>query len=172
MVKFEFQNQRFNNAMTWLAGLMKDLRPVFISIKDDWYKNNRELFDLKSPGRYTPYKGSASGETPYMKWKRAHAIQRSPYPMLKAANGRMESGLTNPHSPFTVNEMEKQSLTLGLQGEDYFVYMQKGTANMAKRPGVFNETAGGDDYKIQMQRFISIAEGALARRLSFGRPVF
>lgn len=159
---FDVDDKEFTQALNELQKRMKDMRPVFGSIRDDWYKNNRTIFTLKSPGKYqdlsTAYKARKEKEAGFI------------YPILKAKNGRIESGLTDKNSQYTVNEMTKNSLTLGVQNIVYARRHQIG-ARMPKRPFVFNAKTGGPIYELQLKRWKDIVTTTLKRRIAAqGRP--
>lgn len=157
-----FGDKEFIKLLNQLGGIMSDLRPVFFSLKDDWYKNNKALFTLKGPGKYRPYTGKrdASGNTAYMRWKSKHSIQKKPYPMLKAKNGRIESGTTDENSEYTYKQIEKQMMALGVKGIIYAGVQQK------TRPFIFNKKSGGEFYQVQIKRFKSLLETVIQRRLA------
>lgn len=137
---------------------VKYMKPALMSIRDDWYRENRTLFKLKGPGKYTDLKDST-------KRYKTRAFG-SPYPILLARNGRIKSGLTDKASEYTVNEITDTSLTVGVKGEDYFLFQQKGTSKMAKHPFIFNSKEHGDQWTNQRDRWVKIIVGYQARRLA------
>ena len=158
MTTIRIDDRQVNKALKQLLSVTGDGRPVFKSIQSDWYKQNRTLFKLKSKGQYD----DLSEKYKVMKKRKAGFV----YPILKAVNGRIESGLTETGSEYTVNEMTRNSLTLGVKGFDYGVYHQKGTSKMPKRPFIFNSQTGGPQYDRQMERWFKLISATLARRIS------
>jgi hypothetical protein len=150
------------------ADRVKYMKPALMSIRDDWYRENRTLFKLRGPGKFTDLKDSTKRQK-----IRAAAdgkitgLTRPPYPILLARNGRIQSGLTDKASQYTVNEVTDTSLTVGIKGEDYFLYQQKGTTRMARHPFIFKSRADGDDqWTNQRDRWVKILLGYQARRLA------
>lgn len=167
MVKVEMNTKEFDAAIKKLSLNLSNMVPVWVSIKDDWYKNNRTIFTLISPGKYPDYRGKRdmTGDTPYMRWKRKHALQKSPYPMLKAANGRIEAGTTDENSEYTYKELHKSYMVLGVQNIPYAIRHQTGSKGMPKRPFIFNARHGGEAYVVQMKRWLRLLQAVLKRRV-------
>lgn len=140
------------------AEKVKYVKPALMSVRDDWYGENKTLFKLKGPGKYTDLKDST-------KRSKTRAFG-SPYPILLAKNGRIKAGLTDKQSEFTVNELTDTALTLGVKGQDYFLYQQKGTKKMSKHPFIFNSKEHGDQWTNQRDRWVKIFTEYQARRLA------
>jgi len=136
---------------------VKYVKPALIAVRDDWYKENRTLFTLQGPGKFTDLKDST---------KKAKIRQfGTPYPILLARNGRIQSGLTEKESEYTVNELTDDSLTMGVKGILYAIFQQKGTSKMEKHPFIFNSQQHGDQWTNQRDRWVKIFTHYQARRL-------
>lgn len=141
------------------AKKVKYIKPALMSVRDDWYKENRSLFTLKSKGKFTDLKASTK------KYKTSKF--GSPYPILLAKNGRIKAGLTQKSSAYTVNEVTDTSMTVGITGQDYFLFQQKGTSKMAAHPYIFKSQKQNnpDQWTLQRDRWIKIFSEYQARRL-------
>ena len=171
-VNYQLNDAEFQAALDNLSKTLNNMQPVFKSISDDWYKTNKiVIFGLKGNGQYIDYQGARDKEnlTEYMRWKKENAIQKKPYPMLKAANGRIESGLTEKSSQYTVRDINKTTMVLGIKGVDYALKHQQGSDGMPKRPFIFNSKTGGNIYNSQMQRWTNIIKEIHARRIKVKR---
>ena len=149
-------DREFKTAMRNLITLTGDARPMLISIKDDWYKSNRQIFTLSGPGKYPDL-------TPRYK-VRKQKTAGFVYPILKAQHGRIEAGLTDEASPYTIKDIQKQHMVLGVN-VPYAIFHQTG-AHGKKRPMVFNAKNGGEMYAIQMRRWRGVATDYYARRFA------
>jgi len=149
------------------AEKVKYVKPALMSVRDDWYGENKTLFKLKGPGKFTDLKDSTKrkkiGDE---RAGRISGLTNPPYPILLAKNGRIKAGLTDKQSEFTVNELTDTSLTLGVKGQDYFLYQQKGTRKMAKHPFIFNSKEHGDQWTNQRDRWVKIFTEYQSRRLA------
>ena len=138
---------------------VKYIKPALMAVRDDWYGENKTLFTLKGPGKYTDLKDG----TKRYKTKRFG----SPYPILLAKNGRIKSGLTDKQSEFTVNELTDTSLTVGVKGQNYFLFQQKGTRKMSSHPFIFkSQKDGADQWTNQRDRWVKIFTEYQSRRLA------
>lgn len=145
-------------AFRGLLKVAKDPRPAFIAIASSWFKENRKIFGLKGAGQYKDL-------TPEYK-KRKQAKAGFVYPILQAVNGRIKSGLTEDGSEYNVKQIGKTSLVLGVKDIAYARRHQVGDAVMPRRPFVFNKKTGGEQYQLQMQRWINIMTTITARRMN------
>lgn len=105
---------------------ISDFTIPFKLIGQQWFKSNRAIADLKSPGKYQDLSPA------YKKAK-----QRSwgfIYPILKAS-GRLLSSITSPGSESINLIINKQTLLLG-STVPYGIYHQLGTAKMPARPWI------------------------------------
>ncbi len=118
------------------AEIVEDFRIPFGLISRDFYKSEKAIFGLKSPGQYPAFKGSGGsvqasslgksrgdtryrrtvynvsegGKSPYQKRKlKKYGFD---YPLL-VASGRLAASITQPNAPGSVNIITKLSLTIG-----------------------------------------------------------
>ncbi len=164
--------KELNRNLKELNRVLDDMTPQLTSVADSWLLMNKELFRLKGKGKYTDYKGDRkNGMTAYMRWKTQNAIQRSPYPMLKAKNGRIEDGLTDKHSIHTVRIISKHNLIMGIKNVSGALFHQKGGEIIPQRTVVFNKPKHGERYYRQNRRFNNVITESLKRRIGgIGRP--
>jgi len=160
-------DEEFKKIFDEVLRRVKYVKPALMSIRDDWYGENRALFRLKGPGQFTDLKDSTKrGKVRAAQHGLIAGLTNPPYPILLARGGRIKAGLTEKGSPYTINELTDTSLTLGVQGEDYFLYQQKGTKNMARHPFIFNSREHGGQWTRQRDRWVNIFSKYLARRLT------
>lgn len=145
-------------AFRGLLKVAKDPRPAFIAIASSWFKENRKIFGLKGPGQYK----DLSPEYKKRKQKKAGFV----YPILQAVNGRIKSGLTEDGSEYNFKEIGKTSLVLGVRNIVYARRHQVGDKVIPRRPFIFNKKTGGEQYQLQMQRWINIMTTITRRRMN------
>ena len=112
--KFEVNEIEFNRLMARLSKKVADFRPAFGLISGDFYKDEKQIFGLKSAGKYKDLKPA----TKKYKLKNYGFI----YPIL-FATGKLGNSLMNPNAPDAVHEEGKKSLVLGTDVE-YGIYHQ------------------------------------------------
>jgi hypothetical protein len=161
----KMEDAQVQRAFRALLAESGDARPCFRSIESDWYKTNKMIFTLKGPGQYADLSAG------YKKAKMRFMGTQTPYPILRAKTGSIEAGLTDKGSPYTVREMTRKTLTLGIQGKNYFPFQQAGSH---KHPFIFNSTVTGSgpfgsaesQTDIQMKRWTNIFVETLKRRMT------
>lgn len=158
----QFDDRAVSAAFAELLVVAGDARPALIAISKDWFKNNKKIFTLKGPGKYKDLSPA------YKKAKERFMDGGSAYPILRAKFCRIETGLTVKGSDYNVFDMDKTSMTLGVKNIPYAIVHQQGSEkrNIPKRIFIFNSKSGGDDFKLQMKRWIGIFTTTTARRLA------
>ena len=132
---YEVDNdRRFRNALRRALLVTDDLQLPLNLIAKDFYKSERAIFKLKSPGLY-----------PDLSEKYKPAKRRAVgfiYPILKRG-GKLEKSMTNPKSKGSINHIvNKQALILGTRvknkkGVFYPAFLQDGTSKMPARKFLF-----------------------------------
>jgi len=151
--QYEIVNEKSVNAqIDGALRFVKDLSPAFVTMKNDWFKNNRRVFSLKSKGEYK----DLTKATKAYKLRRWGVI----YPILKGF-GRLEMSLTLENSGEDVVDIQKTSLVLGTT-VPYAIYHQATPESSHKRipfrPFIFNARVGGKHYQEQGARFTRILQ--------------
>lgn len=104
MVKIEFLDEDLQNAIKETLKEVDDLTIPYKLMVDSWYKSNRSIFSLKSPGKYPDlsprYKRYKKKEFGFI------------YPILKAS-GRLEDSMINPGGESISYVFNKRTLVLG-----------------------------------------------------------
>ncbi len=105
---------------------INDLTIPFKLIAQSWFKTNRALLDLKSPGKYE----DLSPKYKIQKVRKWGFV----YPILKAS-GRLLGSITTPGAESINLVINKRTLLLG-STVPYGIYHQLGTKNMPARPWI------------------------------------
>ena len=119
--------QEFNQTIEDALRKVSDLRPAFSLIATDFYRSEKAIFKLKSPGAYKDLK-------PKYKIRKA-AKYGNAYPILRAS-GRLESSITKQGANENITLIGARFLVLGTS-VPYGIFHQVGTNKMAARPFVF-----------------------------------
>lgn len=159
-----------------------DCRVPFMTIASDWYKDNKQIENLKGPGMYPDFKGERDdtskeefapkgrkvkdGLTPYMAWKQRHV--GFVYPLLKLTGAALRS-ITVPGAEGSVCIVGKRELTLG-SSVPYLIYHQSSAprSKMPYRPVIFNKAVYGgyaNIYQTRVKRYCRIIEAYLKKAL-------
>lgn len=122
-----------------------DLTIPLTLISQSWYKTNKAIFALKSPGKYADLSSrrffawwEAKG-SPLRKWYEGGYKEYKlakvgfVYPILKRT-GRLEGSITNPTHPETISSILNRKVLLLGSRVDYGRYHQTGTKKMPARP--------------------------------------
>ena len=152
-----------------------DLSPAFNSIANDWLKNNRQIFRLKSKGQYKdlstkPFVAFWERDKRFRKfWEGGYkefkkAKYGNEYPILKAT-GKLEKSLTDRNDPNAVIVLDKSTLIMGTN-VPYGIYHQssKPRTRIPYRPFIINKegvsTPTGiiDTWGKQSARWLRIIE--------------
>ena len=158
-------DKRFAQALDRARAAMSDLTIPLTLISKDFYRSERAIFQLKSPGQYEDLKPS----TKIDKQRRGFSI----YPILKRT-GRLEKSLTSPADSEAVNQIaNKRTLVIGTQ-VPYAGFLQDGTRNMPARPHLFigpeaprfavSETAGRPERWLNILNEFVLKKMALIAR--------
>ena len=113
-------DEAFRRALDRLALATNDFRIPFGLIAKEFYRGNKKIFSLKSPGKYPPLGGltpnAPSGFGSQSKRERAETLKERQvgfiYPIM-VKTGRLASSLVNANDPETVRVITKQNLLLG-----------------------------------------------------------
>jgi phage gpG-like protein len=108
-------DRKFRDALARAAEQVQDLRIPLTLITKDFFRSQRSIWALKSPGQYPDLAPST---------KRQRVLHGQPlYPILKRT-GALERSMTDPTDPNAVAEIVgKQGLILGTKVE-YGIYHQ------------------------------------------------
>jgi phage gpG-like protein len=97
-------DEAFRRALDRLALATNDFRIPFGLIAKEFYRGNKKIFSLKSPGKYPDlsekYKKTKKRQVGFI------------YPIM-VKTGRLASSLVNANDPETVRVITKQNLLLG-----------------------------------------------------------
>lgn len=155
MIKVNVIDKGFNKKINHAVGVFRDMSEFFNEISSDWHRTNDvELFKGRSgPGRYKDLNEK------YKEQKREKA--GFVYPVLKGENERIFDGLTKKTSPYSVNEVKKDSLVMGVKDIPYAETHQKGlrvrtrhgSFKMPERPFIFNEETGTKNFHLMINRW-------------------
>ena len=107
---------------------MKDLRPAFIKIGEDFRKTEIKVF--QGQGAYGSRSAWKQLTPKYKQWKSAHYPGK---PILQMT-GALKNSLTTK-GPGNIEIITKNSITLG-SDDPKFKWHQKGTRKMAARPPI------------------------------------
>jgi hypothetical protein len=146
---------------------VKDLTPVLLTIMQDWYKDNEEIFiTTDGPGQYE----DLSPE--YFEYKESNAPQGA-YPILEF-DGYLRMSLTNPQDAGAYHVISPQSLVMGTL-IPYAIYHQSSEARtkIPYRPFIFNKKVSGgflDIYTKRTARYLRAIDVYVQRRLLAMRP--
>lgn len=155
-----------------------NLTVPFTLISKSWFRANRSIFTLKSPGKYPDYGGFNPGAPA---WPNAQTTKRERakaqkvkdvgfiYPMMKR-RGPLESSLTDPTHPQSVNLIvNKVALYLGTRVEYAFYHQAKGArSKMPFRPVVFTgaEQVAPTELRNESTRWVNIIDDYMQQVLS------
>lgn len=130
-------DKAFNENVKRASALVKDLRPAFKVIANDFYLSQKAIFKLKSPGGYPDFKGPSIGQrrqapldpkyetatrksipsqfdgyTPYQYYKEKATGMSKGYPLLKR-NGEIEASTTTSKAPGSILVIEPLDMEIG-----------------------------------------------------------
>jgi len=181
-VKAEIENYaRFQKFLESAIKRVGDLSPAFNSIANDWLKNNRQIFKLKSKGQYQdlstkPFVAFWESDKRFRKfWEGGYkefkrAKYGFDYPILKRT-GRLEASMTDRNSPDSVIVIDATALVMGTNVE-YGVYHQSlaPRKKIPYRPFIITKEGiktGGkyDTWQKQKRRFVRIIRTYVQRQL-------
>lgn len=128
MVKIKIldSHKELNAAFRRLGNDVEDLTLPFQLITESWFKTNRAIFSLKSPGKYADL-------SPGYKVAKRRALGFV-YPILKA-KGRLSNSMVNKNAESITRIINKNTLVLGTK-TPYAKFLQRGTGKMPARPVV------------------------------------
>lgn len=109
----------FRDAVKRALETASDLRIPFTLILSDFYRSERAIFSLKSPGQYPDYKNGGP-ESRYAKLKNKEVGFK--YPLL-VRKGALAASLLSPGANGSIAEITPTSLTIGTQ-IPYGIYHQ------------------------------------------------
>lgn len=121
-------NLEFQKSIDKATKELSDLTIPLTLISQDFYKSEKAIFQLKSPGQYPDLTAS----TKRQKRKLGYQV----YPILKRT-GRLEQSLTQPDSNESINQIQqKKTLIIGTR-VPYATYHQNGSGNLPERKVLF-----------------------------------
>lgn len=113
---YEVDNdKRFRDAIARAKKGVSDLTIPLTLISKDFFKSNKAIWGLKGPGGYPDLSDAYK--------KRKLAKYKFIYPILKA-NGALESSMTNPNDPNSVNEIINKAMLIVGTKVKYGIYHQ------------------------------------------------
>ena len=145
LVNFEEFSAKVQRAITAVS----DLSPVFLTIANDWYKDNQRVIpeggEKQSEGQYEDLSDD------YAQYK--EAMQGWIYPILRF-DGWLATSITVPGSDGAFCVIGKQSLAVGTE-IPYAIYHQSSAprSKMPYRPFIFNKRVTGIYHDIYEQRY-------------------
>lgn len=117
---------------------LNDFRTLFSLISADFYKDQKRLFQLKSPGQFPDLASS----TKLSKQREFGKI----YPIL-FATGRLANSLLSPSGSDAVNVIKKKSMVIGTSVPyAVFHHSEKPRSKIPRRP-LFDEDEGSPTFK-------------------------
>jgi phage gpG-like protein len=127
-VRFQVDpDKEFQKAIAKVVKEVDDLTIPFQEMTRSWFKSNRAIFALKSPGKYTDL-------TANYKKQKVKAVGFI-YPILKRS-GRLADSITKPDSSDAITEIiNKKTLVLGSK-VPYGSAHQFGTKVLPQRPWI------------------------------------
>lgn len=155
-VEFYIENEiDFQARIKKLGRVISDLRIPFRKIASDFYKSQRAIFDLKSPGKYPPLGGFnpnrivAGLQTAR---ERAETLKERQvgfaYPLLVREKGRLKGSTTNRSHPNAVFDLNKSDLIMGTNVKfAKFHNSEKPRTTLPKRKFIFIDGGPGDSSK-------------------------
>ena len=170
-------SDEFDKKIRAAIAAVKNLRPEFTVIANMWYKDNKQIFDLKSAGQYEDYKPGKGGKlpSPYMLYKKKHAkgLNNDFYPLLKFS-GKLEASITNPAAPGAVKKITPTMLVLGTEvvskkGHSYPLDLQLGTGKTAARPPIINKKSSEHGqshiFESRLANYMRVISLSVAKRV-------
>lgn len=166
---YVIENDRiFAQKLTDAARQVGDLRIPLTLISRDFFRSQRAIWKLKSPGQYPDLADGTGGRSDYKTAKR-RAVGFV-YPILKR-EGTLEKSMTNPTDVNAVNQIvNKTELFVGTK-VPYGIHHQFGApkANLPMRKFLFIGPEAPrfalSAQKGRLQRWIAILEGYVNRVL-------
>ncbi len=144
VVNFDKFEQKVHAALKKVG----NIQPALLAIASDWYKDNKQIANLKGPGMYQPLS----------RRRAAYKIRKygSEFPIL-VATGRMINSILNPKDPEAIYVLGKQTLVLGTMNP-YAIYHQSSEPRkvIPYRPIIFNKAVQGSHakvYETRMKRY-------------------
>ena len=120
-------DRKFRETIERVSKDITDLRIPFRLISNDFYKSQKAIWQLKSPGLYPDLAESTKAD----RRRRNQPL----YPILKRT-GMLERSTTNPNDGEAINEVTKTTLTIGSKVK-YGIFHQQGTKHMPMRKFLF-----------------------------------
>lgn len=154
-------DKKFRNALERVSVDIKDLRIPFGLIAKDFYRSERAIWNLKSPGLYPDLAPSTKAD----RIRRGQPI----YPILRRS-GFLEASMTNPNDPDAICRITPDSLTIGTT-VPWAIYHQsdKPRTRLPQRKFLFigpeAPRFASSDQQGRLQRWLGILEGFYAEKL-------
>lgn len=112
-------DRKFRDAINRAQQACADLRVPFGLILSDFYKSEKSIFGLKSPGKYPDFKNGGP-ESRYAKLKQKEVGFK--YPLL-VKTGALAASLLSKNAPGSIAQITYNSLTVGTAIQ-YGIYHQ------------------------------------------------
>ena len=138
MVKGELIDMGFQKKVAAAIKAVKDLRPAFLSITSDWYRDNKQIFMYDKTMNYEPLSDKYKKNKVSKARRLGLKLNADGKPILRFT-GRLETSITVPKSEGSVHEITKTHLTLGTE-IPYAIYHQSTMARsvLPYRPIIIN----------------------------------
>lgn len=158
-------DKAFRKALDKAAKISDDLRIPFTLIASDFYRSQRAIFSLKSPGQYPDLSDSYKPQ----KEKAVGFL----YPILKR-NGFLETAASVQNGPGNITQIGETELIMGVDGGrvPYAIYHQSDSSRK-KIPlrkflfiGPEAKEFASSEQQGRLERWMGIIEGFLAQKLA------
>lgn len=149
-------DNKFKDAMQKASKDVSDLSIPLTLISREWFKSNRALFALKSPGKFTDLSPSTKKEK-----------EPEVYPILRRS-GVLESSITDPTDQSAVSLIiNRLTLIMGTKVE-YAPFLHFGTKKMPSRPFVMigAEQTGPEEFNVRKEIWINIIQDYVNKKLA------
>jgi hypothetical protein len=153
--EFEFiieNNAAFASSLDKLGKATDDFRIPLRLIASDFYRSQKQIFQLKSEGLYKPLGGkdfnAASGFGAQSKRQRAEDLKEKLTghawaPILFGVSGDLKDSTLGKSHQYSIFALGRQNLEIGTS-VPYGIFLQGGTSVMNARPFVFITGGAGD----------------------------
>lgn len=161
MINIKLENYaEINSVMNDYLAVCKNARVPLTAIMLDWFQNNKQIFALKSPGKY------ADLSEGYKEWKQK--TLGFIYPILRAS-GKLERSITDSRDENAIAEISDTMAIFGTsatteKGAPYPAFLNDGTVNMPPRPMVFQDDA-------QTQRWLRIFVFSMMKQIRLNKGI-
>ena len=169
MVTGEMIDLGFQKKVAAALKAVKDLRPAFLSITSDWYKDNKQIFMYKNTTmNYAPLNKKYAAQKVKRAQKLGYSINTDGTPILKFS-GRLAASITIPKSEGSVYEITQTHLTLGTE-IPYAIYHQSNVqrTKLPYRPIILNKEVAAPVahvFEMRTKRYARILDTFVRRQV-------